>query len=119
MAKLYEQYLKLKGGNKEKLYLFKSGNFYLFLDEDAKKISEELGLKLTSYSKDISKCGFPIGEIKKYTKFLDLLKFNYEIVTSDNDKVINEIMDIEINNMDERALKEVIIRWKEMVNKDE
>lgn len=120
MAKLYEQYLKMKGENKEKLYLFKSGTFYLFLDEDAKKVSEELGLKLSSYNKDISKCGFPIGEVKKYTKFLDLLQINYEIVTSDNDKVISEIIDLNLDNLDEVSLNEIILRWKEMVgNKDE
>ena len=47
MSKLYNNYLALKKENESTLFLFKSGIFYIFLDEDATKISNILGLKLT------------------------------------------------------------------------
>ena len=43
MSKLYNKYIDKKKENNNKLYLFKSGNFYIFLGEDAKVMLEELG----------------------------------------------------------------------------
>ena len=34
------KYMEKKRLDKETYYLFKTGNFYIFIDEDAKKISE-------------------------------------------------------------------------------
>ena len=45
--KLYDKYKYLKKIDSNKNYLFKSGNFYIFLDEDAKVISSVTTLKLT------------------------------------------------------------------------
>lgn len=59
MSKLYEKYKSLKSENNDKLYLFKSGIFYIFLDEDAKKMSNFLNLKLTNLNESICKCRFP------------------------------------------------------------
>ena len=53
MSKLYEKYLVLKQRETNKLYLFKSGIFYLFLDDDAKKVSSLLNLKLTNLNKNV------------------------------------------------------------------
>lgn len=58
MSKLYEKYKNLKSENATKLYLFKSGIFYIFLDEDAIKMSNLLNLKLTNLNETIVKCGF-------------------------------------------------------------
>ena len=38
---LTHKYLELKKENDDKLYLFKSGLFYVFLEDDALKISKE------------------------------------------------------------------------------
>lgn len=35
MSKLYDKYLELKKKDESKMYLFRCGNFYIFLDEDA------------------------------------------------------------------------------------
>ena len=47
MSKLYKKYNELKSTNNNQLYLFKSGMFLIFLDNDAKLVSKELNLKLT------------------------------------------------------------------------
>ena len=49
MSKIYEKYLKLKSSSnyeKNTLYLFKSGIFFIFIDNDAKLASNLLNLKL-------------------------------------------------------------------------
>ena len=45
------------------LYLFRSGIFYIGLDEDAKKLTETLGLKLTNFDGNTVKCGFPSNSL--------------------------------------------------------
>lgn len=57
MSKLYEKYKVLKENNPEQLYLFKVGVFYIFLDEDAKMVSDALGLKCTHLNENIMKSG--------------------------------------------------------------
>ncbi len=37
MSKMYQRYLEFKKINPNQIYLFKSGIFYLFLADDAKK----------------------------------------------------------------------------------
>ena len=48
MSKLFEMYNKLKTENNKIIYLFKSGIFYIALDEDAKFLSEKYNYKLTN-----------------------------------------------------------------------
>lgn len=80
MSKLYNKYLELKSKDDTFLYLFKSGMFYIFLDEDAKIVSKKLNLKLTNFNDTIFKCGFPINSLTKYTNLLNDFKINYKIV---------------------------------------
>ncbi len=92
MSKLYEKYLAKKAENAAKKYLFKSGNFYIFLAEDAKLMGDELGLKLTKFSNESDKCGFPVSELDKYLKFVKLLKYDLEIVLNTVDYIIDDIL---------------------------
>ncbi len=85
--KLYEKYLQLKSNNKDKLYLFKSGVFYIFLEEDAEKASYILDLKLSKFGKDIIKCGFPSQSLYKFKNILDKNDIKYEIVDNSISKV--------------------------------
>ena len=66
MSSLYLKYLKEKKKNEDTYYLFKVGNFYIFIDEDAKKISEVVPLKLTNLTvamhSEPEKCISLIGE---------------------------------------------------------
>lgn len=91
MSKLYEKYLRKKNDDNNKLYLFKVGKFYIFLGEDANLISKELGLKLTKFSKLSDKCGFPVDKFDIYIKFIELLKYDCEIVLDAIDYIIEDI----------------------------
>lgn len=82
MSKLYNTYLGLKKEDKDTLYLFKSGIFYIFLDDDAKLISDILQLKLTNFSPTILKCGFPANSIDKYMNLLKYTNYNIKIINS-------------------------------------
>lgn len=82
MSKLFEIYKKLKQNDNETLYLFKSGIFYIFLDNDAKIINKILGLKLTNLNDKIVKCGFPSNSLQKYIRLLS--SANYKIKIIDN-----------------------------------
>ena len=48
MNHLYELYKKLKQKNSMEIYLFKTGIFYIFLEDDAKFIEQYIPLKLTN-----------------------------------------------------------------------
>ena len=106
MSKLQKQYNELKEKDPEKIYLFKVGIFYNILNEDARKVSNEIGLKLTDLSPEIIKCGFPIAKLEKYTQLLDSKGLKYAIVpnqTSSNqttsyDNIIKEIQGLDLNN---------------------
>ena len=109
MSKLYKKYILLKINNSKKLYLFKCGIFYIFIDEDAKIMSKELNLKL------IMKCGFPVNSSDKYFNILKNLNYDIEIISSDNycspinlnnyitleklNSIINDFINIDVTNL--------------------
>ncbi len=85
MSKLYNTYISLKTNEKNTentLYLFKSGIFFICIDEDAKKASKILNLKLTNLNQDIVKCGFPIKSLEKYSNLLNLSNYSFKIIDS-------------------------------------
>lgn len=84
MSKLFEIYKNLKQNDSETLYLFKSGIFYIFLDNDAKIINKILGLKLTNLNDKIVKCGFPSNSLQKYIGLLGSTKYNIKIIDNSN-----------------------------------
>lgn len=94
MSKLYMEYLKKKHADENKYYLFKSGMFYIFLDDDAKKISKITPLSITYLNKDIVKCGFPTNSLSKYLDIFNNLGLEIEIVERVNDNLSN--VDVEI-----------------------
>lgn len=104
MSKLCNKYQKLKK-QEDIAYLFKVGIFYLFLDEDAKKMNQELGLKCTHLNNDVLKCGFPIDSINKYANILKEKKIKFKII----DK---EIIDEEENYLNNVKLKKVLNKIK-------
>lgn len=97
MSKLYQTYAALKMQDSSQLYLFKSGIFYIFLDEDAKFISSKFNLKLTSLNSMIVKCGFPTSQIEKYTNLFNIANISFKIVdTAEN--VLYSSKDFVLNN---------------------
>ncbi len=120
MSNLYEKYLKLKKENDKKLYLFKSGNFYLFIDEDAKKISQITTLKTTILSGATIKCGFPVNSIDKYEILFKNLNVKYEIVNgitnNNNEIVIKKLNKIDIDTITPLKALNILKEMKDMIN---
>ncbi len=80
MSKLYDMYLSLKSDDNSKIYLFKNGIFYIFLDKDARLMSSLLNLKLTNLNENIVKCGFPINTLNKYYNYIKNLGYDVSII---------------------------------------
>lgn len=89
MSKLYDQYIKLKNQKPEQLFLFKSGIFYIALDEDAKKLSEIFSFKITNLNESIIKCGFPENRLEYYINQLKLLNISFEVIDPKYTKIEN------------------------------
>lgn len=86
MSKIYDKYKILKTSNNynsNTLYLFKAGLFFIFIDEDAKIVSNLLNLKLGNLNNTIVKCGFPCNSLQKYLTLLKNTPYNVEIVSLD------------------------------------
>ena len=117
MSKLFDNYLNLKATEKDAnntLYIFKSGIFFIFLDNDARIASKLLNLKLTYLTENIIKCGFPINSLEKYTNILNKTSYKIKIIdTAKNyiytfddyklDKKIEELLSV-INSVDKNSL---------------
>lgn len=119
MSKLYDNYLKLKEENNNKLYLFKSGNFYIFIDEDAKKINEITTLKLAKLNDNIVKCGFPGNALEKYKSIFKNLSIDFEIIEEvklDKDSIIKKITNIDINSITPLKALNILSELKDMVD---
>lgn len=96
MSKLYDKYLSLKSDDNSKIYLFKNGIFYIFLDNDARLMSSVLNLKLTNLNDKIVKCGFPSNTLNKYQ---DLIKnMGYDISIIDSSSTMNHSSENSISN---------------------
>ena len=80
MSKLYQTYVALKIQDSSQLYLFKSGIFYIFIDEDAKLISSLFILKLTNLNSMIVKCGFPTSQLEKYANLFEIANLSFKII---------------------------------------
>lgn len=108
MSKLYKKYLELKKEDKRKYYLFKSGIFYIFIDDDAIKISKKYGLKTTNLNKEILKCGFPTNSLEKYMERFKKVENKIVIVSN------NEIKKVSNNNLNNDKLLSEIKKIKKL-----
>ena len=130
MSKLYDKYLELKKENSEKLYLFKSGLFYVFLEDDALKISKITTLKCTQLTPKIIKCGFPEGSLERYLQIFKELNFDVEVIHLENIKnikkninkikygkfkSIDELKDLDLNEITPIEALQILYKIKEEV----
>lgn len=114
MSKLYDKFSSLKNTNNEKLYLFKSGIFFIALNEDAKKLSDIFGFKITNLNDAVTKCGFPSKRIDYYSSLLNKMDVDFDIIdfsttsaksTKDYinsynfDDIIDLLINIDFNNI--------------------
>lgn len=86
-SKLYKKYISLKIEDSRYFYLFKSGIFYIFISDDAKRIAPLLDLKLTNLNSVIMKCGFPVNSAEKYFKKMEELNLKIKIVTLKDESI--------------------------------
>ncbi len=114
MSKLLEIYKSKKEDDNSKLYLFKGGVFYYFLDEDAKYISNKYNLKLTPFGSSV-KCGFPIKSLEKY-----LYLFNREdilLVSNENtNNIISKLKNIDLNEISPKDAYILLCELKESID---
>ena len=89
MSKLINVYEKLKQENKDTLYLFKSGIFYIFIGNDAKIVSKLLCLKLTNLNDNYQKCDFPQNSLEKYLNLLNCTSYDIKIIDSSKETSYN------------------------------
>lgn len=101
MSKILKQYNELKEKDASSIYIFRIGIFYNILNEDAKIINEKLGLKITSLSPEIIKCGFPISSLEKYTRKLDNLQLQYKVIDDlpQNTNIVDYTNNVEIKKI--------------------
>lgn len=114
MSKLYNTYEELKKENSDLIYLFKSGIFFIALDKDAYTLSNIFGFKLSNFTPNIVKCGFPCSSYEKYSKLFNACNLDtkvvelsnsstYEVVNYEKEQKINSILD-KINSIDINSL---------------
>ena len=89
MSKLYSKYLEQKALNPNILYLFKSGIFYMALNDDANRLSDALSLRVTNITDKIYKCCFPVSKSDFYFKTLESLNIDYKIIDPSQNVVLN------------------------------
>ena len=89
MSKLYSKYLEQKALNSNILYLFKSGIFYMALNDDANRLSDALSLRVTNITDKIYKCCFPVSKSDFYFKTLESLNIDYKIIDPSQNVVLN------------------------------
>ena len=89
MSKLYSKYLAQKALNPNILYLFKSGIFYMALNDDANRLSDALSLRVTNITDKIYKCCFPVSKSDFYFKTLESLNIDYKIIDPSQNVVLN------------------------------
>ncbi len=106
MSKLIDMYKNLKQEDSETLYLFKSGVFYIFLDEDAKLISNIFSLKLTNLNSNFVKCGFPANSLDKYMKILNCTQYKVKIIDNTSNTTLT-LKEFELNKNAINLLKTI------------
>ena len=126
MSKLYLEYKRKKDENKDKYYLFKSGLFYIFIDEDAKKINKITPLNITNLNNDIVKCGFPSNSLDKYLDIFKNLGLDVEIVNriDENEnkdistKIIKKIKNLNIDFLTPVKALNILNEFKDMLSNE-
>ena len=100
MSKLFKNYISLKSQDCNKFYLFKSGIFYIFLDDDARAMSQQFGFKLGNLNDSVVKCGFPTNSLDKYIEKFKIAGCPVHIVCDNDLKTTSNSVDLNffVNN---------------------
>ena len=114
MSKLYKSYINLKEQDSNYVYIFKSGMFYIFIDEDATKISEIFGFKLVKLNDKINKCGFPSSRLDYYIDKMQTRGIKFKIIDEDYSKIENYADYMNYNKLKEIVNKIIKINLDEI-----
>lgn len=88
------------------------------MGNDCDLINEYVVLKKTPFSKETSKCGFPINSLEQYLKVFKNQKLNIEIIEEivRNDKsIIDELEKVDINNITPLEALYILNRLKQLL----
>ena len=122
MSKIFNKYVELKKQNPEKMYLFKSGKFYIFLADDCEKINQYVVLKKTNFSKECQKCGFPENVLDDYLRVFQNHHLEIEIIQDftlkDTNNLYNYIESLDINKISPIEAFEHLVRIKEIAENE-
>ena len=116
MSKIIDLYNDLKKSDNSKIYAFKIGSFFNFYNEDAKLVSELLNLKITAFTSESVKCGFPINSKENKDRGTCICRINNEIIEPEtehrekktknkvniSEEIVEEIRNIDLMNMSEK-----------------
>lgn len=118
MSKIYDKFLELKKEDASYMYLFRSGNFYIFLGEDADLINNYVVLKRTNFCKETFKCGFPISSLDDYLKVFNNQHLKVKVVNPEEkniDKAIEELRKINLDNITPIKALNILKELRELV----
>ncbi len=116
MSKIYEKYLKLKLKDKDKIYLFKSGIFYIAIDNDAKILNNKYNLKLSLLNNSVVKCGFPVSTISKYEDMFKADDIDYIIVKDSDISLIIKLLErVDINTITGIEALNILKKMKDLL----
>ena len=112
--------------NNDKYYLFRTGLFYIFIDEDARNISKITPLSITNLSNEIIKCGFPSNSLEKYLNIFKNLGLDVDIVdeikkeTNENisRRIIKKIKNLDIDNLTPVKALNILNEFKGMLDNE-
>lgn len=123
MSKIYNKYLELKAENDKKMYLFKSGKFYIFLADDCEKINNYMVLKKVPFCKETKKCGFPETVLEDYLRVFKNHNLDVEIINDftlkSNQNLYEYIDNIDLDNITPMKALEKLTKIKEIVANDQ
>ena len=122
MSKIYEKYLELKSIDKNKLYLFKSGKFYIFIADDCDKINDYIVLKKVKFTNNVLKCGFPENSLSDYMRVFKNQNLNIEIIENielKKESINDFILNIDINKLSPLEALNILKELKEKVKNEE
>lgn len=132
MSKLYNTYVELKKQNSNSIYLFKSGIFFIALDEDANKLSNLFNFKLSNFTPTVIKCGFPCSSFEKYSKLFSACNLDVKLIEpSENTtyclkdykqnshikELLNSIKSVDINSLSVQEAYNFIEKLQDEVRK--
>lgn len=83
MSKILNTYHALKEKDSSVLYLFKSGAFYIAVEDDAKKLADLFNFKITKLNDSAIKCGFPLNSFEKYNAKLEWRNIPVKVIEND------------------------------------